>query len=213
MSISLVLFLLADAVMVAAAVINGWRFLKKRNYLLGLEWWIVGLSGTNFFVYSMTNSPTLYNISYFFDAFSRAFGFPVITIVGMMAVTHHYKPSTRIDILLFVLSTVGSLILLYVPALAPIKPYFYLLMWSVYSAYLAYFAWRLWKAGARNHALGMLAVLVSSQVIATIYDFYHIPGDDDQHTLFYIAALSTWAFALWEQYFAYCALERSEKKK
>ena len=210
MGLTLIVFCLADVVMVAAAAIYGWKFLKQQNYLLGIEWWVVMLSGTNFFFYALSGSHFLYNISYFFDAFSRAFGFPVIAIAGMMAVTHKYKPSKFVDIALFALSTAATAILLAVDALAPIKPYFYLLMWTAYSIYLGYFTWRLLAAGKKGHALGMLVVLVTSQAIASIYDFVHIPGDDDQHTLFYIAALLTWAYALFEQYYAYGALKRAE---
>lgn len=210
MDLKLCFFLLADAAMVAAAATYGWKFLNKRNYLLGLEWWIVGLSGTNFFFYSLSGSHFLYNISYFFDAFSRAFGFPLIATAGLMAVTHRYKPSVFADVALFVLGTAGAIVLVTVDAVAPAKPWFYLVMWSAYSVYLVYFAWRLLRAGEKAQAFGFAVSLVAAQVIASLYDFYKIPGDDDQHTLFYIAALSTWAYSLLQTYYAYCALERAE---
>lgn len=211
MDVKTMLFLLADILMVAAAAVYGWKFVRKRNYLLGIEWWVVGVSGTNFFIYALTQSQVLYDISYFFDAFSRAFGFPVIAVAGLMVLTHRYKPSALADVAWFAASVAGTVVLLS-DALAPARPWFYLVMWTGYSCFLAYFIRRLLKAGQRFHALGMTVVLVTSQAIATIYDFFHIPGDDDQHTLFYIATLSTWAFALFEQYYAYCALERAEKK-
>jgi hypothetical protein len=93
---------------------------------------------------------------------------------------------------------------------APAKPYFYLAMWTAYSIFLAYFAARLWSAGQRGHAIGLCLVLLSSQAIASIYDFFHLPGDDEEHTLFYIFALSAWAFSLVGTYYAYCALERAD---
>lgn len=213
MDIKLVVFLLADAAMVASAAIYGWKLLRQRNYLLGLEWWVVGVSGTNFFFYSLSGSARLYDISYFFDAFSRAFGFPVIAVAGLMAATHRYKPSALADVAFFAGSIVGTIVLLYVGALEPVKPYFYLVMWGLYSVYLAYFVWRLLRVGENLNALGLGLALVSAQVIATIYDFFHIPGDDDQHTLFYIAALSTWGYSLFATYYAYCALERAEKRR
>jgi hypothetical protein len=206
-----IVFLLADVLMVAAGIVYGWKFVRKRNYLLGIEWWVVATSGTNFFFYALTNSQFLYDISYFFDAFSRAFGLPLIGVAGLMAVTHRYRPSGLTDVLWFVGCIAGTVVLVSVDAVAPAKPWFYLVMWTLYSFYLAYFAWRLLQAGARAHALGMTVVLVTSQVIATVYDFFHIPGDDAQHTLFYIAALSTWAYSLFETYHAYCALERAER--
>lgn len=210
MDLKLCLFLLADAAMVASAFVYGWKFHRRRNYLLWLEWWIVGISGTNFFVYGLSGLPFLWSISYFLDAFSRAFGFPLIALAGQMALTHRYKPSVVADIALFAVSAAGAVVLVAVDAVAPFKPGFYLLMWSAYSLYNLYFAWRLLRAGERAQALGLLAVTAAAQAIATIYDFFHIPGDDEQHTLFYIAALSTWAYSLMQTYYAYCALERAE---
>lgn len=210
MDIKTLVFLVADAVMVLAGCLYGLKFLKKRNYLLGLEWLIVGLSGANFFLYSLTGSHFVYNISYFFDAFSRAFGFPVIATAGLMAVTHGYKPSTLADAGFFVASFVGAVILVAADSVAPAKPWFYLVMWTAYSIYLTHFSWRLLRAGEKAHAIGLFLVMLSSQVIASIYDFYKIPGDDDEHTLFYVLALSAWAYSLVETYYAYCALERAE---
>lgn len=201
-------FILADALMVAAGCIYGWKFFRKRNYLLGLEWLIVGLSGANFFVFFLTGSHFVYNISYFFDAFSRAFGLPVIATAGLMAVTHGYKPTALADAGYFVASFAGAIILVAADVVAPAKPWFYLVMWTAYSVYLTYFAVRLLSAGQKKHAIGVLLVMLTSQAIATIYDFYKIPGDDDEHTVFYILALLTWAFSLFETYYAYCALER-----
>ena len=211
MDLETLIFLAADALMVASGFIYGWKFLRKRNVLLGLEWMIVATSGTNFFVYSLVGSPFLYNISYFFDAFSRALGFPLLGVVGLMAVTHRYRPSFRTDVVLFAVSIAVAVVLVVGDhALGAVKPWLYVLTGTALSAYLLYFIWRLLKAGEILHALGTTVVLVTLQAIATIYDFYHIPGDDDQHTLFYIFALSTWGFAMFELYYAYCALERAE---
>lgn len=211
MDLKLLAFLMADLAMVTAGATYGWKFLKKGNYLLGIEWLVVALSGTNFFVYSLTGSQSLYSISYFFDSFSRAFGFTLIGVAGLMAVTHKYKPSIFADCIYFVVTAVITTVLVAADFVEPFKPVFYLVMWTGFSLYLTYFAWRLLAVGERAHALGVVVVMVSCQAIATIYDFYHIPGDDDQHTLFYIAALSSWGFALFELYHAYCALERKEE--
>lgn len=211
MGLKFLVFCLADAVMVAAGATYGCKFLKKGNYLLGLEWLIVALSGTNFFFYALSGSEFLYRISYFFDAFSRGFGFTVIAVAGLMAVTHKYKPSILVDIAFFVLSGLVTVALVAADVVTPAKPWFYLVMWSAFSLYLAYFAWRLLAAGEKAHALGVIVVVLTCQAIASIYDFYPIPGDDDQHTLFYIAALLSWGYALFELYFAYGALERVEE--
>lgn len=230
-------FLVADFLMVAAGAIYGWKFLKKKNYLLGLEWWIVAISGTNFFFWALAHdagleglSAGLYSVAYYFDAFSRAFGFPVIAVAGLMAVTHFYRPSKLTDMLWFAGSFMAAAVLMVVATeyrgvlgsfgestlvqtIEAAKPWFYLLMWTAYSGFLAYFAWRLFRVGERLHGWSMVVVMVSGQTVATIYDFFEIPGDDAEHTLFYILALSAWAFSLFAIYHAYSALERAQRRQ
>jgi hypothetical protein len=206
-----VLFLcLADIAMVAAAAVYGRKFLKKRNYLLGLEWLVMMTSGSNFLLFFLTGSPFVYNVSFFFDAFSRAFGFPVIAVAGVMAITHNYKPSTFADIAFFVLSSVGAGVLVAVPLVFAFKPYFYLAMSALLSIYLLYFSWRLLRARERLHAALMFLVMLTVQLIALMDDFYRIPGDDPNlPARFYVLALLTWAYMLVEMYYGYCALERA----
>ncbi|MEN0138028.1 MAG: transporter, partial [Rhodococcus sp. (in: high G+C Gram-positive bacteria)] len=49
-------------------------------------------------------------------------------------------------------------------------------------------------------------------VIASIYDFVHIPGDDAEHTIFYILALSTWGLQMFTYYRAYRAFDAHNKR-
>lgn len=212
MDTPILLLCLADIAMVVAAAVYGWKFLRERNYLLGLEWLVMMTSGSNFFLFFLTGSPTVFNISFFFDAFSRAFGFPVIAVAGMMAVTHNYKPSTLADVAFFVLSSVGAIVLVAVPLVFAIKPYFYVAMSLLLSIYLLYFSWRLLCAGETLHAALMVLVMFTVQLIALMDDFYRIPGDDPNlPARFYILALLTWAYMLVEMYYGYHALERAER--
>lgn len=64
----------------------------------------------------------------------------------------------------------------------------------------AVYGWKFFKK--KNTLLGLECWVVA---ISTIYDFFHIPDDDEQHTIFYIAALSTWALIVVVLYYAYCA--------
>lgn len=229
-----IFFLVADVLLIAAGTIYGWKFLKKRNSLLGLECLIVAISATNLLFSALlisvpgfeSISLTLYGNALFLDAFSRASGFPLIAMAGLMALTHAYHPSRSAEIIWFASSFAAAGILIAVApenrhilgtfadstlvhAIEAIKPWFYLVMWSLCSCFLAYFAWRLFQVGERLHGWSILAAMVAAQTIATIYDFFKIPGDDADHTLFYIAALSTWAFLTVALYYAYCALERN----
>ena len=49
-------------------------------------------------------------------------------------------------------------------------------------------------------------------VIAATYDYVHIPGDDAEHTIFYIFALSTWGLQMFAYYRAYRAFDAHNKR-
>lgn len=207
----LMLFLLADLALMASGYFYGWKFLKKRNFLLGAEWWIIAISATSFFVYALTEMPPFYKFSIFLDAFSRSSGFPVIAVIGGMAVTHDYRPSRLIDGVLFALGFVGAYVLVTAEFVAPIKPWLYLALGLWFALFVVYFAKRLLAVGERLQVLNLLLVMATSLTIAVIYDFFKIPGDDEYKTIFYTIAMATWAYLLFGFYHAYCALERAEK--
>ncbi|RQS71955.1 hypothetical protein DID96_11735 [Burkholderia sp. Bp8963] len=212
MELKFYLYCLADLALIATSLVYGVKLLKKRNYLLGIEWLVVTFSATNLMINALTGAQVFYSISLFCDAFSRAVGVPVIAIAGMMAVTHRYKPSIFADVVYVVGALAAAVIVWAADFMIEPKPYFYLVMWSLFSIYLAYFAKRLLSVGEKLNAVGVILALVSAQTIASIYDFYHIPGDDD-HVIFYIFALLTWSYQSVSLYYAYCALERAQEKE
>lgn len=212
MELSLFILCFSLATLMATSSIFGLKFLGKRNYLLGFEWLVVTFSASNALLYFLGGVQISYRISFFLDAFSRGFGIPVIATAGLMAVTHRYKPSILSDVLLFAAAMAATAVLVSADFMAQPRPYFYVAMWSAFSVYLAYFTWRLLSAGEGLHAFGVLVVLLTSQAIATIYDFYKIPGDDE-HAIFYILACLTWSLMCVVMYYAYGALERAQKKE
>ena len=197
------ILLISIFVLAVTGLAYGVLFLRKKNYLLGIEWLIVGASGTNFLVFFLTGNQSIYGISYFFDAFSRGFGIPVIAVAGLMYITHFFKPTVFDEIWIFVVSIVGALIL--VNSDSVIKPYFYVLMWTVFSLYLLYFIRALILKGMRVNAILVLIALVINQIIACIYDFYKIPGDSEQMIFYSMAGLS-WSFLMIAIYHGYNAL-------
>lgn len=211
METKIILFLLADIALILSGYYYGWKFLRKRNYLLGFEWWIIAFSATNFFLFALTETMLCYNISMFLDSFSRAFGFPVIGTIGIMTITHQYSPSKQVDIGIFALSFAGTCILMYTDIATDIKPWLYLFSGTAFAFFLAYFTLRLIRAGETLNALNLAGVMATSLAIGIIYDFFKIPGDDADKTLFYTLALATWSYMLVGIYHAYCALERSEE--
>ncbi|MBY4767881.1 hypothetical protein [Burkholderia ambifaria] len=199
---------LSSATLAATTGLYGFKFVRKRNFLLGFEWWIVTISASNAVIFFATESPVSYAISHFLDAFSRGFGMPVIAVAGLMAVTHGFRPSMRQDVTLFVLATLGTFALV-AGVLHNALPYFYVAMWTLMSIYLAGFVLRLVRAGHVFHALTTTIALVASQAIACIYDFYKIPGEENNVVFnFYVLALLTWSYLTVTLYYAYGALER-----
>lgn len=210
MDIKNLILSLACLLLATTAAIYGYKFLKKRNYPLGFEWLIVAISATNLMLFYATGLEVGYRISMFLDAFSRGFGVPFITVVGLMMVTHGYKPSKLVDIVVFVLAFAGTFVLILSDFMVKPLPYFYVAMWTLFSIYLAYFAKKLLSVGETRHAIYVILALVLSQAIANIYDFYKIPGEETNIVFnFFVLALVTWSFLLAVLYHAYCALERN----
>lgn len=129
---------------------------QAQNYLLGVEFLIVGISATNFTTFIATGWQTNYDVAIFLDAFSRGVGVPIVGTLGLMAVTHGYKPSPAKDFILFLAAFSVTAIYFLSTAFKPWLPYFYVLMWALYTLYLLYFIWCLARAGEFLHALATL---------------------------------------------------------
>ncbi|BCI79131.1 hypothetical protein MTY66_07560 [Mycolicibacterium sp. TY66] len=213
MDLKTALYALADIFMIVAGFTYGFKFIRNyQNYLLGLEWIIVASSGTNFLVYGLVGaneSSPMYHAAFFLDAFSRSVGITVILVLGLMKVTHGYKPSIAVDIGVFGLAIIGGLVMsLFAEDLGVAGAIFYVVMNVLTTLFLFYFAWRLWQVGAHGNAISVAAVTIAAAAIAGIYDFYRIPGDDQHHTIFYILALTTWAAQMTVYYYGYRTLDR-----
>ncbi|WP_284119417.1 hypothetical protein [Acinetobacter seifertii] len=202
--------LLACISLALSGWIYGAKFLKKKNYLLGLEWWVVAFSATNFASYMLTGSNVNFSITMFLDSFSRSFGMPIIAVLGLMALTHNYKPSTLKEILLFAFSFAGTFVVFLADFFQEIRPYFYVIMWGFLTIYICYFIICLARAGEVFHALATTITAVVSLAVAVVYDFFPIPGDTT-HMIFMTWAFVTWGYAIIQLYYAYAALERSQK--
>ncbi|MBF6095545.1 transporter [Nocardia cyriacigeorgica] len=217
MSIKELLFAAADIWMIAVGFTYGIKFIRNyQNYLLGLEWIIVATSGTNFLIYGLLkaghDSP-MYAFAYFLDAFSRSVGITLILVLGLMKVTHRYKPSVAVDVGAFALAgVVGFVLSVYAEEIGTPGKIFYIVANVLTTLFLIYFSKRLWEIGERGHAVWAGIATVCGFVIAATYDFVHIPGDDAEHTIFYIFALSTWGLQMFTYYRAYRAFDAYNKK-
>lgn len=217
MSTKELLFAVADIWMIAVGFTYGIKFIRNyRNYLLGIEWIVVATSGTNFLIYGLLkagqDSP-MYAFAYFLDAFSRSVGITLILVLGLMKVTHRYKPSAAVDIGAFALAgVVGFLLSTYAEEIGTPGKIFYIVVNVLTTFFLIYFSKRLWDIGERGHAVWAGLATACGFLIAATYDFVHIPGDDAEHTIFYIFALSTWGLQMFVYYRAYRAFDAYNKR-
>lgn len=205
-------FLLSDVWLIVVAFSCGWKFLRNYgNWLLGLESLIVGVSATNFLAGSLLgpdvgSGPV--SVAFFLDAFSRSFGFTLVLVLGLMVVTHRFKPTLGVEIGAFGLATMGGFVLGRLDhSILHVGPAtFYLVMNLLTTLFLAYFVTRLWAIGAKRLAGCAALVTVAGTAIAVTYDFLPLPFDDELRTTFYTAALATWGAQGLVYYLAYRAM-------
>ncbi|MGO4678391.1 hypothetical protein [Microbacterium sp. 2MCAF23] len=207
------LFIVADAWLMFVCLVYGWKFIRRHhNYLLGIEWIIVGVSATNFLVWSLLGgdpASPMYTVAYFLDAFSRSFGFTLVLILGLRMATHHYKPTLWVEIGAFVLAVAGGafLVSLHHGEVYDVGPAtFFVLTNLITSIFLFSFAGRLWRAGSKGWSVATTLITLVAMVIALTYDLFPWPFDDAQRTYFYTAALATWGTQGFIYYFGYTAL-------
>lgn len=211
------LFLAADVWLMCSTWYFGIRMFRTYgNHLLTLEWFVVALSSTNFLVWSLLggskHSP-MYHLAYAFDAFSRSFGITLILVLGLMTVTHGYKPSPKVEWSAFGLALAGALIFgrMHNDHLVHDFPHvalatFYVVTNVLTSVFLYYFASRLWRIGARSVAVWTGLVTAAATFVAVTYDFFPFSFDDKDRTVFYIMALTVWGAQSLIYFYGYRAL-------
>jgi hypothetical protein len=205
-------FLLADVWMIFVGYFYGWRFIRRYgNHLLGIEWMVVATSGTNFLVWALLGSneeSVFYDVAYFFDAFSRSVGITLVLVLGLLAVTHRYKPPLAVEMGVFGLAVVAGLYFRQFAGeeLHVVPATFFVVTNLLTTLFLAFVAKRLWDADARPLAIATGVVTLAAAVIAWTYDFFPFSFDDPDRTFFYTAALATWGTQGFVYFLAYRAL-------
>ncbi|MEU6563450.1 hypothetical protein [Nocardia nova] len=215
-TLAMVFLLAADIWMSAAGLYYGVRIIRRyRNYLLGLEWLVIGISGTNVLFLAATgidHSSVSYHLMVFFDAFSRSFGMTLVFVLGMMAVTRGYRASLVVEAAAFGAATVvGLWRTIDVRPVSMPWSLFYLALNLAVAVFMMTVAARLWRIGEQRCATGVFIATILGAIIASTYDFVHIPGDDADHTLFYIPALAIWALMVTTYYHGYQALDEHNR--
>lgn len=209
MELRSLLICFASIAMCVALYVYGYRFVKLKNYFLGVEWLILATSAANFAFYWVTYSQISWDIMVFLDAFSRMFGVTLVAVLGMMAATHKYNPPISTDVWLFAVTLAATAVLLYVEIFEPLLPYIYLTTWYLTLIYLIYVTRKLYLAGETAVTVHMTIGLILITIVLTIYDFFPIPGDETNLIFnFYFIAMLTWGYGFSVFYFAYVALLR-----
>ncbi|MFJ9390929.1 hypothetical protein ACIRON_19030 [Nocardioides sp. NPDC101246] len=213
------LFLVADLWLMATCWIFGFKMLRNYgNHLLTLEYLVVAVSSTNFLAWSLLggdeNSP-MYHLAYALDAFSRSFGFTLILVIGLLTVTHGYKPPLWVEVGATGLAIAGAVVLgrmhsdvLEYDAQHLGLAIFYVATNLLTTAFLAYFTMRVWKTGATGIAVLTGLATAAGTYVALTYDFFPYPFDDANRTIFYTVALTVWGCQGAAYYFAYRAMHR-----
>lgn len=200
---------LATVLLFATSSISGFLLLGKRNYLLGALWLLLSLSGFSFLLFGLYGVPVAYEISRFCDEISKSLGIPIVATAGLMAVTHHYKPSKVLSIVFLFAVLAAVLLLELADSVFHVKQAVSVGMWVAFSIYLWYFARRLVHIGQLGHAAGVVVVLVSVQAVIVAGNVQQLAGGDEPFR-YYLSEIIAAAFLCLELFFAYCAMERSE---
>ncbi|OMC51439.1 transporter [Mycolicibacterium fortuitum] len=214
-----ILFMIAVVWAIVVGFTYGIKFIRgHHNYLLGLEWIVVATSCTNFMVFAAIkaghDSP-MYTAAAFLDAFSRSFGITLVLVLGLMQVTHRYKPSLAVEIGAFALAAVGGFVFLgYQESSFKLAAETFLLVANLLtSCFLAYFCKRLWDIGEHRHAIWSGVATMFASFIAITYDFFPIPEEDMlDRPLFYTLALAAWGLQMFTYYRAYTAFDAYNKR-
>ncbi len=125
-----------------------------------------------------------------------------------MAVTHRYKPPPAVEIGSFALAAVGGIVFggMHDEQLHVGLATFYVVTNLLTTVFLIYFITRLWGIGRRPLAVWTAVVTAAATFIAITYDFFPFPFDDENRTIFYTAALTTWGAQAITYFSAYRAM-------
>jgi len=210
------LVLLANLAMLGAGYIYGIKFLRQHhNFLLGFEWLVIALSGTNVLLLAaigVSHESFSYHLMVFLDSFTRSFGTTLIFVLGMLVVTHRYRPHWSIDALVIGAGiAVGPNRSLDIRPISIGRTVFYTVTNLIVAVFMIYVAARLFRIGERAQGVWVSVATVLGAVVAVSYDFVHIPGDDTDRTLFYSIAMAVWALMLVTYYYGYRALDAQQQ--
>lgn len=192
----------------------GTKFLHRNNVLLGLEWYILGISAANGAVYFLVGWHASFMVTSFCDAFSRTVGIPLIATLGLAKALNGWRPPHAVEIGLFAAGAVVAVLVLTVPAVQAMLPIGSIILGLGFQVALILMSIALFRVGALGHALG---VVLCALTLLSISVWDGIPQDPDPNGSillnFWVVSDLAWAIVFAEIYFAYCALESLRREQ
>jgi hypothetical protein len=209
-----IVILISLAAMVVVGWYYGYRFLKLKNDILGVEWMIIGFSATCFFVNRLGLSESSVEITWFLDLFSRLIGIPILGTIGVMKVTHGRDFTRRQEIWMFAIGLLVSAAFKVSSALQAMLPVLYLVLGVAFLALVAYMAYQAFKRGLRMHGWLMVVAVLLNLGVALLQDFAKLP---DENTAIFFNQLViegfVWAFGLAAMFYTYEAMQNTPMPK
>ncbi|MYN44774.1 hypothetical protein GTP23_06765 [Pseudoduganella sp. FT93W] len=198
---------LAAIVLVVVAGISGLALWGRRHFLLGDLAGLLAFSGICFLFYGVYEEPKAYTLSRLCDGALKGMALPVLVVLGMLAVTHQFRPARWLSAGILWTVLLCAILLETKVNLTGIRVVVRLCAWSALTVFLWYLATRLLRAGEFVHAIGIQVMVVSAQVVAVLAGNGSIEfaRNDMPYLLFETISAS---FLCVQLYYAVYALER-----
>jgi hypothetical protein len=205
-----------DFVMIIAAfslaftgLYYGTKFLRLGSRLLGWEWVVLGVSSTSMLLAILFQSAFFEAASFYFDAFSRGVGFPVIATLGFVELFRGRKFPWQFDVAAFAAGAVFAWAARTVWAESPTLQEFYMVAGVVFNLCMLYFAAKLFAVRLVGHGIGIIAGLIALVGVSLLEGgFIAFPGEETNVLFNWLTiALFVWALVFAQYFFAYRAYE------
>lgn len=198
--------------LVGVGLVYGTLFNRRKNYLLGYEWYLLGISACLGMLFLAGVAPVFGTAWHFLDMFSRLVGVTIIGSLGLLQVTHRLRLSARTDVLIFAAGTAGTLFFMGHPGLEADFVLLTYLSAVLFFGLLLLMAWRLLKLGRTGHGAAFIAIVLANGWVSVFPDFLVLGADGLPVELFhFIAAHLVWAVSFAGIYHGYVALEDTSR--
>lgn len=187
--------LLAVVLLTASMCVGMLTFLRRQNYILGAEWAVMFVSGTNVTIWFFTQNDWQWNLVWYLDAFSRIAGFNLLLYVGFAKITHGFRPSLGFDAALLLAIAAAAAGVMYVDVLIPARHYAFSAAHFAFVPLLLFLVHEMWRLGRTALALMMAITTVLFTVSTVLLDFA-APAHDETNVVLNkdFVSMMSWAF-------------------